>query len=288
MIYTIHNLQLTVRVKDFGAELCSVRSAGGCEYLWQADPAVWGKHSPLLFPVVGKMHRGGRYQCDGVEYVMPKHGFARDSEFALVEQQPDRLTFELTDSDATRACWPFAFRLRVTYTLDASSLHVGFEVLNTDSRTLYFSLGAHPAFACPLEEPLSFGDYCLQFETAETADRRYLENGLLGRSEKNFLDQADRLAVSESLFADDALVFQGLRSTSLTLKSDKSDRAVRVEFDGWPDLGLWSAGPGFVCIEPWFGHDDPAEFAGRFDQKPGIQSLEAGKTFTAAYRICFL
>ncbi|MHC5083928.1 MAG: aldose 1-epimerase family protein, partial [Planctomycetota bacterium] len=269
MIHTIQNQQITVGVKSLGAELCRLRAASGCEYLWQADPGVWAKHSPLLFPVVGRMHNDGHYQLDGVKYVMPKHGFARDSEFALVESDDASLTFELTDSDTTRACWPFSFRLRVRYALEAAAVRIGFEVVNTDKRAMYFSLGAHPALACPLQEGLEFDDYYLQFETAETADRWCLENGLLGRRDEKFLDTTDRLDISEALFADDALVFQNLKSNTLTLKTDKGDRSTRVEFDGWPDMGIWSAGAGFVCIEPWFGHDDPADFAGSFDQKPG-------------------
>lgn len=287
MIETISNDHLTICVKSFGAELCSVKSADGLEYMWQGDPSVWDKHSPILFPVVGRMHNDGRYQFEDSEFVMPKHGFARTSEFELVDTKQESMVFEMTDSDATLACWPFRFTLRVRYTLEQNSLRIGFEVRNTDRRTMYFSLGGHPAFACPLQADRSFDDYHLQFETPETAARWYVENGLLGRCQQNFLNNTDRMDIRSELFDDDALIFKDLHSKKLTLATDLNDRSVQVAFDGWPELGIWSTGTGFVCIEPWFGYDDPADFEGPFEQKPGIVSLKPEKTFTPEYRICF-
>jgi galactose mutarotase-like enzyme len=287
MIKTIANEFLTISVKSLGAELCSAVSADECEYIWQADLAVWGKHSPILFPVVGRMHNQGRYRFDDAEYTMPKHGFAASGEFKLVDARPDAIIFELTESDTTLACWPFRFALRVCYTLDKNTLRIGFEVCNTDDSTMFFSLGAHPAFACPLEKGLAFDDYHLRFETAETAVRWYLKDGLLGHCEQNFLDSTDSIAITAELFADDALIFKNLTSNTLTLASDKSRRAVKVDFAGWPDLGIWSKGTGFVCIEPWFGHDSPADFNGTLEKKPGIISLDPGRTFAADYSINF-
>ncbi|MHC5083469.1 MAG: aldose epimerase family protein, partial [Planctomycetota bacterium] len=128
---------------------------------------------------------------------------------------------------------------------------VGFEVANPNAEEMLFSLGAHPAFACPLEEGLEFSDYVLDFETAETAGRWHLEEGLLGRCELDFLSHDSRIAISRELFDNDALIFKGLQSNCLTLRSDRGDRAVKIECPGWPDLGIWSMGTGFVCIEPW-------------------------------------
>ena len=219
---------------------------------------------------------------------MPKHGFARVSEFTLAESTDDTLVFELTDSDATLACWPFRFSFRIRYTLTGNALTIGFEVVNPNNEPMLFSLGAHPAFTCPLEAGLAYDDYVLEFETAETAGRWLLEDGHLGRCEPNYLNHDTRISVNKELFADDALIFKGLQSNTLMLKSDRGDRAVKVEFSGWPDLGIWSKGTGFVCIEPWFGCDDPVGFDGTLDQKPGIVTLEAGKTFTADYQIQFM
>jgi galactose mutarotase-like enzyme len=287
VIKTISNEYLTVSAKSFGAELFSVKSAAGFEYMWQSDPSVWGKSSPVLFPVVGRMRNDGRYKIGDVEFVMPKHGFARDSEFALVDDGPDFMLFELVDSEATLACWPFRFVFRVRYTLERDSLRVGFEVVNADDRTMYFSLGAHPGFACPLEDGNSFSDYHLEFEVAERADRWYLVDGLLGHCKELFLDGTERIELSKELFAEDALIFKGLESSMITLASDRSERFVKVSFEGWPDMGIWSTGKGFVCIEPWFGHDDPIDFGGSFEEKPGIVSLGAGGEFLRDYEICF-
>ena len=287
MMNTIQNDNLKICVQSRGAELCSVRSAGGTEYMWGGDPAVWGKHSPILFPAVGRM-ADNQYRYNGKTYEMPKHGFARDSEFTLVESGDNTLVFELTDNAQTLICWPFRFRFRVRYTLAGNTLTVGFEVTNPNDEEMLFSLGAHPAFACPLEEGLEYSDYLLEFETAETAGRWYLKDGLLGRCEPRFLDNQRRLGLSRELFDDDAIIFKGLSSNSLTLKSDKGGRAVKVDVEGWPDLGIWSKGSGFVCIEPWFGHDDPAGFNGTLQDKPGIVKLPAGERFAVDYRMSFL
>ncbi|MHC5082827.1 MAG: aldose epimerase family protein, partial [Planctomycetota bacterium] len=158
MMNILQNDNLTICVKARGAELCSVRSVEGTEYIWHADPSVWGKHSPILFPAVGRMVNN-QYRYNGKTYDMPKHGFARDSEFTLIDRSDSRLVFELTDNAQTLACWPFRFQFRVSYTLSDHTLTVGFEVANPNAEEMLFSLGAHPAFACPLEEGLEFSDY---------------------------------------------------------------------------------------------------------------------------------
>ena len=287
MIQTIQNEQLTVAVKALGAELCRVTSADGVEYLWSGDPAVWSGQSPVLFPFIGRMVNG-QYRLNGTTYAMAKHGFARTSEFNLIDNTENTLAFELTDSAETLACWPFRFSFTVRYTLAGNALTVRFDVDNRNDTDMLFSLGAHPAFACPLEAGIAYDDYVLEFETEETAGRWHLQDGQVGRCETNYLNRTQRIPLSKELFADDALIFKGLQSNTITLKSDAGRRAVRVEFDGWPDLGLWSKGTGFVCIEPWFGHDDPVGFDGDLKDKPGILSLPAGETFTAAYRMVFV
>ena len=74
---TIHNEFLTLTVDTHGAEAVSLKNAAGQEMLWQADPAVWKRHAPILFPWTGKL-TGGAFTHKGKTYPGGQHGFARD------------------------------------------------------------------------------------------------------------------------------------------------------------------------------------------------------------------
>lgn len=285
-IQTLENEILKIRVKPVGAELCGIRSlADGTEYIWQADPAVWGRHSPLLFPVIGRLSRG-RFRYHGKEYKLPLHGFAMNSLFGTVRQEHGMLSFQLRDNEQTRAMYPFKFTLTVEYRLKENRVTVGYRVRNENDTTMYFSIGGHPAFACPLEDNLELKDYYLQFNKNETADRWYIENGGIAGKEP-FLDKKNTIQLTDHLFDRDALIFKGLSSDSVTLKSDKGTKSVTMDFPDFTHLGIWSKGKGarYVCIEPWFGVDDPVGFQGDITEKEGILALNPGETFTCEYTI---
>ena len=277
---------LEVKVKPMGAELCSIRAhADDSQYIWQADPEVWASHSPLLFPIIGRLSRGVCFIGEK-EYKIPMHGFAKDSLFHLVKQEPGLMVFQLQDNRRTRQVYPYRFKLTVEYRLVDNRLGVGFNVGNENDRNMFFSIGGHPGFACPLEDGLSYTDYYLQFSESETADRWYIENGGIGRNER-FLDNDNTIRLTDRLFDKDALVFKGLKSNSVTLKSDRGRKEVTVDFPGFTHLGIWSRGKGapYVCIEPWFGIDDPVGFKGGIEEKEGILALEPGGVFTGEYTI---
>lgn len=285
-IREIENDILKIRVKPVGAELCGIRSrADGTEYMWQADPAVWGRHSPLLFPVIGRSIRG-RCRIDGKEYEMSLHGFARDALFDMVTKEPGVLSFQLRDNEQTREVYPYKFTLTVEYRLNGNCVTVGYRVRNENETTMYFSIGGHPAFACPLEDNLELKDYYLQFNKNETADRWYIENGGVAGKEP-FLDNENTIRLTDGLFDRDALIFKGLASDSVTLKSDKGTKSVTMDFPGFTHLGIWSKGKGarYVCIEPWFGVDDAVGFEGDITEKEGILALNPGETFNCKYSI---
>ncbi len=284
--YTLATPECRATFSPHGAELISlIGMADNLEYVWSGDPAVWGRHAPVLFPLVGRLP-GDAYHHQGRDYRLPQHGFARDQEFTVLHQSPTELVFRLQHDERTRAVFPFAFELLITYTLRGAQLHVRWNVRNpAPDQPLLFSIGAHPAVRCPLLPGEQFGDYYFAFDHPVTLDRHLLTGGLLNGETARVLTQARELPLSYDLFADDALVFKHYDFTRLTLRSRKSARFVRFRFDGFPYLGLWTKGPGanFVCVEPWYGIASPTGEPGELSEKEGILTLEPGQVFSATY-----
>ena len=288
MFQELRSEVLKVRIASAGAELHSVRRLDDdTEYLWQADPAHWSRHAPVLFPIVGRL-AGDELRHLGRTARMSQHGFARGADFDLVQRLDELIVFELRDSPATRERCPFRFRLRIAYHLQADRLRVGYEVHNPDGRDLFFSLGAHPGFACPLGGRGQFEDWRVEFQRPELAARWYLRDGLVAGSRDGFLT-GRRMRLSQALFRADALVFKDLRSEWVRLASDRSPRFVRLEFPGFPCFGIWSPGTGapFVCLEPWCGLADAEVPAGELCDKEGIIRLPARQTFRRSLGMVF-
>jgi galactose mutarotase-like enzyme len=287
MIRTIANKNLSVAVKQSGAELCSLKSASGVEYLWQADPAIWPRHAPLLFPIVGKL-ANDRYIYDGKPYELKQHGFARDMDFSLVEEKADRLCWELVASPQTMLRYPFDFSLRVTYGLSNGSVEIVYEVHNNGRSVMPFSIGGHPGFALTWEKDDRIEDYFLEFEKPETLLAHLLdENHLLSEQTRPVPLTERQLPITKDLFDQDALILLEYHSEKIHLRSQKSPNSLTVELAGFPYLGLWAKpGAPFVCIEPWHGHVDPASHTdGQIMNKPGIIKLEPGRRFSCTHRI---
>ena len=282
--YTLATPECRATFSPRGAELTSL-IGNGLEYLWSGDPAVWGRHAPVLFPLVGRLP-ADTYHYQGRVYRLPQHGFARDQEFVVLRQSATELVFRLQHDESTRAVFPFAFELTITYTLRGPQLSVSWNVHNpAPAQPLLFSIGAHPAVRCPLLSGEQFEDYYFAFDHPVTLERHLLAGGLLTGETARVLTQSQELPLSYELFADDALVFKHCDFTRLTLRSRKSARFVRFQFDGFPYLGLWTKGPGahFVCVEPWYGIASPAGESGELSEKEGILTLEPGQSFTATY-----
>lgn len=287
MISTIQNGELSVSVKQQGAELCSVKGRDGMEYLWQADPAVWARHAPLLFPIVGKLAQD-RYTLAGQGYTMKGHGFARDLDFERVAGGGDSLRYRLQDSPATRAQYPFEFTLERSYSLIGGTLEIATSVTHTGPGVMPFSVGEHPGFGLNWTAGGAIEDYTLEFEKAETQEAILLDaKGLVGETTKPVFEQGRRLPLTRHCFDQDALIFTRLGSRSVTLTSRCSSRRLTVSFPGYPALGIWAKpGASFVCIEPWYGHADPvAGHDGDLSRKPGILKLASGATFDAVWRL---
>lgn len=286
-MHYLENENYRVEVKLSGAELSSFRNKpDNLEYIWQADPQVWPRHAPILFPVVGKLPNN-KYSYEGKTYELTQHGFARDQEFKLRSHTQNELVLELKDSEQTRAVYPFAFRLQVIYRLKENALGVTYLVQNPAETDLYFSIGAHPAFKVPLLPNESFADYYLQFEQPENQGHYLLDQGLLNGKTEPLLRHESRLPLSYDLFLHDALVFKNLASEKIEIKSLHHRHGVTFEFKDYPYFGIWTKQPGagFVCLEPWHGIASSVGDSGDLNQKEGIIRLAAHEGFSCSYTI---
>ncbi len=273
--HILHSPALSVKVADKGAELQSLKLADGLELLWQADPKVWPRHAPHLFPIVGRLPND-TLRHEGKTYTLTQHGFARDLEFICENKSDRHCTHLLTGSDDTRARYPFAFELRITHALDANTLTITYHLRNPANAELLASIGTHPAFNWPLKEGIERTTHSMTFERDELAPIRRVAGGLL--KAKSFPTPVRNrvLHLVDDLFVDDVLIFDKLNSRALTYTAPGAPK-IHVKFPDFPHLGIWTKpGAGFVCIEPWQGHATPEDFDGEFRDKPGVISIAPG------------
>ncbi len=285
----LENDLLEVTINSFGAELSSITGKEtGTQYLWDADEKFWKRSAPVLFPFVGSL-KDKKYTVDGKDYPMGQHGFARDMEFSVVSETNDEAWFELRSNDDTLAKFPFEFVLKIGYKLDGNDIKVTWHVENPGDKELLFSIGGHPAFMCPVTEDGKQSDYYLKFD----ADKA-LTYGLL--SSDGLLDRDDYLlgvdingycAIDEHMFDKDALIIEHFQASKVSLCTPDKKPYLTVSFDA-PLFGLWSpAGKGapFVCIEPWYGRCDRADFSGELKDREYGNVLAAGEIFEKSYDI---
>jgi galactose mutarotase-like enzyme len=284
----IENGILSVESKTAGAELTSIRlKADGTEYLWQADPRFWARQSPLLFPIIGAV-ADGKYTVAGRQYPMKNHGFARESEFEITHESAEAVAYTLVSNADTLAVYPFRFRLTAGYALDGNTLAVSWQVENNGDGPMGFSIGAHPAFNCPIAAGGSFTDYYLEFSEPETIDRQFVNaaNLRIAGKREPFLRNEKIKPLTEGMFSEGAYLFDDFKSTSVALKGRKTGKSVTVSFPGFHELGIWAPpGAPFVCIEPWHGIAEATDFTGDLTQKAGVISLGVGETYRSEYKI---
>lgn len=290
-IITLEKDGLVARIDTKGAQLMGL-ALNGREYLWQADPTWWGKTSPVLFPLVGAPGHEVLQSLAGPA-TPPKHGFARDFEHTVVDIAEDgsSVTFELRDTEQTRAMYPYGFALNMTYAITGpATLAQTFKVVNTGTDPMPFSVGGHPAFNVPVPgaEGEAFEDYELRFERAWTADSpKMVEGGIMSYADPfHVLEDSSVLPVARELFEFDTLVFRDVPGNVVEMAGTKSGHGVRVEFPGFDFVGIWSANPDapFVAIEPWTGHAALDTEDDVFEHRDNITILAPGevdeRTFT--------
>lgn len=273
----IENKDMKAAIDTRGAELKSF-SGGGLEYIWQSDPAYWAGSSPVLFPIVCDV-RGNRVRIENEWFDMKRHGFASAMEFEAVRISERSARFLLGDNTATHKAYPYRFELSVIYELRCDGMFITFNIQNMGDKKMYFALGLHTGFRCPLQKGSVFEDYDLVFETTENLTTPLLngQTRLIEKDTPNFrMEGVDRISLEYSLFGRDALVFDTLRSRKVSLINRKDGKGISVGFPGFSMLGIWTpAGKRspFVCIEPWNGTATYTDEGDDLSQKRGVQSL---------------
>lgn len=283
----LENDHLKIAIRRQGAELTSVYSkTNAVEHLWQGNPDVWGWHAPNLFPVVGGCINN-QVRVDGETYPMERHGFTRTSQFNVIEAAPLHAKFSLHYNRKTQQVYPYKFEFQILYDLFDNNLRVSYKVINHDDKTIYFSLGAHPAFNVPFFGDENYEDYFLEFEKEEPLTKHLLSaGGYFTGDTKSVQAEGNKLHLSKDLFADDALVFKNLQSRKVRIKSKNHKQALVVDYPYFNYLGIWAKpGAPFVCIEPWLGCADSEGRITELKDKEAIRQVGHGHVFEADFAI---
>lgn len=285
----LKNKLLSISVNPIGAELSAITSIQcQTEFMWDANPKIWPNFAPNLFPIVGAL-KNDTYILEGKKYTLPKHGFIRhNSDIKLAQQSEHELIYELVSNPKTLEHFPFHFKYQVIYTLNENQLKVTYTVENSDSKQLYFSLGGHPAFKCPLYKNETYEDYSLEFERPETEETHLLDlsSGLVSTKIEAVLTTPQTIQLNKALFNKDALIFKNLNSKKISLKHHKNGNVLSMSFPDFNYFGIWAKpGANYVCLEPWLGIADGVNTNQEFKTKEGILTLEPNKSFSASYVI---
>lgn len=285
----IENDKLQVQVNEFGGELSSILDKKtGNEIIWQADPKYWKRYAPILFPNVGKYYKGC-YRTEGQEYESGQHGFARDMEFVLMDSSQTKCTYRLRDNEDTLKKYPYKFQLDVTHEVKENQVKITWEVTNTDSRTIYFTIGAHPAFNLPGAFDDENKPYRISFP--DTKELEYLlidpEYGtaVTDKPYKLPLEQGT-MAVTKDRFDLDAMIFDGGQIQEATILSPEGKPYLTMISPDFPSYGIWSVpGAPYVCLEPWMGRCDNTGFTGLLSEKENVNVLKPGEVFCKEYTL---
>lgn len=286
MLLSIKNKQLQLTVDTLGAQIMSIQSTDGCEYLWQGDRTYWTDHAPLLFPFIARLY-GEKYTYKGKEYTLPIHGFAAHMEFTP-QVCENTLTMVLKSSEATLKYYPFPFVLTVTFTLEGSKLLVHHRVSNTGRNTMYFGLGGHPGFRVPLMEGEAFEDYTLEFSQPCYPDRVLFTQQVLvsGQTAPYKLENNKCIPLHHGLFDEDAIILQNT-ARQITLTGPKG-RGITMDFADFPYFGIWhmpKTDAPYVCLEPWSSLPGRQDIMEDFACRSDLITLAPGKEYTATWSV---
>lgn len=290
-MYILKNERFCAKISEIGAELQSIND-GKTEYLWQGDPAYWGRRSPILFPIVGSVWNA-EFRVDGKTFNMGQHGFARDMVFQVLEQTDTEASFRLESSEKTLSLFPYPFILDIKYVLEGNRLDVIWKVTNPSEENIYFQIGAHPAFYYPDYNPSTTDRGYLSFgKKGDLHSTALKEKGCVdaGKTFKIEIPENGLLPITSETFDDiDTILLENSQiDTIAMLRSDKSPW-LTMTFDA-PVVGIWSPphkDAPFICLEPWYGRCDRAEFSGEFKDKDWTNALKPGQAFETKYSVTF-
>lgn len=286
---TLSNDKVSIQVADHGAELISI-TANGTEYLWQANPRFWARHSPVLFPIVGRVW-DNTYRHKGSLYELGQHGFARDMDFQLTYEEENALIYSLESNDETLKKYPFPFVLEVGYRLKGNRIEVMWSVQNTGNDNMYFQIGAHPAFNYRDFDPVT-NEKGFLFFGKDKNSLEYVsptEKGCTSNKRNTLKLNEGTLELTPATFLCDTYMFDNSQLKKITLADKSKNPYISLEFDS-PLVAIWSptvAHPDvpFICIEPWYGRCDTVGYRGEFKDREWMQCLEPDKSFDAGYSI---
>lgn len=286
----LQNGILSAAINPKGAELYSLQ-LDGLERIWQGDPAIWGRHAPLLFPLIGRL-KDQQYELDGQMIQAPMHGFCRDRMFETVEADDLHVRYRTQDDASTRAVYPFHFTLEVEFQLEENAIVKRHTVTNRSDREMPFELGGHDAYRTTLMPGETMADYAIAFEGVDHLEPFAMdETGTLDLPKGNIPLEGPLLTKLPQDVGLDTIVLEGLPVRKASLISRKSPRKVTVEFEDFPYLGIWTAQKGvvtnYICIEPWSTLPDGHFMGRKLTDKPGIVVLAPGESKTLTFRTFF-
>ncbi|WP_276088155.1 aldose 1-epimerase family protein [Pedobacter sp. JY14-1] len=282
----LQNEYASVTLSEKGAELQHfLLKENNREYMWGGDPAYWGKHSPVLFPVIGAL-KENTYAYNGHQYHLSRHGFARDRTFAVAQKSSTEVSFSLSDDEDTLRVYPFKFRFYIHYRLEGTRLSCTYEVVNPSEFPLLFSVGGHPAFAVPVNADITYDDYFLEFSDDHELVCHKIDHDLISEHTETLMLTDRKLPLSHKLFYEDALVVKTLKSNRISLRCNKAPEGIHFDFEGFPFFGIWSAKDAdFVCLEPWCGIADSTGHDQQLKDKEGIQELAPGERWQRSWAV---
>lgn len=278
---------IKIKCLEHGAELTSIKVDGieklhqGNEVLDENGKAYWGRHAPILFPIVGKL-KDNKTQINGNIYEMTQHGFARDMDFEDLGNNK----YLLKSNSETLKKYPFKFELYIEYKINQNELTTEYTVINKDEKDMLFGLGGHPAFICDY----STGDYELKFDKKEDNIEFYkLQDGLIKTEPIPSILEDNKIKLDKDIFNEDAIIMKNINSNKIVLNNARENKKeLEFNFEGFPYLAIWSKkGAPFVCIEPWQNHTDSVNSNGKFDEKENILKLKKDEKFNCKYKVLF-
>ena len=288
MAVKMENEFLCVEIAEMGAEVTRIYDkTEDNEILWEGNPVYWKRHSPVLFPNVGKTYKN-RVLINGTQYPTSQHGFARDNVFTCIEAANEKASFMFRSSEETKEVYPFDFELHINYKLNKKELTVEWQVKNCGDETMYFTIGGHPAFRFAKPEETK-ADYVLKVPGKEKLEYVLIDIscGCANVDEVHTLQLSEETyPLSDELFAKDALVVDNGQIEEAWLCHKDGTPYVGVRSAGFPNYGIWSVeGAPFVCLEPWMGRCDNVGFNAELSEKPNVNKVEAGEKFIKDYTI---
>ena len=300
MRHTLNNQKLTIEVSPLGAELQSIQSSNGQQFLWQGEAHIWNRRAPNLFPHIGELN-GNQYKWQGQLYSLSRHGFARDSSFTLIQASGNSLSYQLKSNQNSFTNYPFHFTLNIHYTLEKNNLKITYEVFNQNNHPMPFSIGGHPAFVCPIDTWVDgkkdiLANWVIEFEKQEYLQREYLAGEIRSGRFAALPTPNKVLKLYQGLFDQGAIILKEFESNWIKLKHTISNQSITLNCSEFPYLGIWSkAEGGFICLEPWQGLTSNKQSAYRennllFDllqKKEGIVNLSPHSQYSASYTLTF-